>query len=143
MISQGQPSVRAALAVLGLAEGADRVAITRAYRRLARATHPDRSEAPDAPSRFAAITAAYRRALEGAQTPEHADAVSGESTVRVRVHPARTDPLVWFAPAGGLGPQDPRWPDFGAVGDPPIVAGPVRIHPAPAPAHRRTGPEGA
>jgi hypothetical protein len=141
VISQGQPSVRAALAVLGLAEGADRAAVTRAYRRLAKATHPDRSDAPDAPSRFAAITAAYHRALDGTGTPEQVETVSPAATVWVRVNAARTSPLVWFAPPGAVGPPPGRWAGFGAVGDPPIMAGPVRIHRPPTRPHRKTRSE--
>lgn len=47
-------------ALLGVAPGASREAIGRAYRRLARASHPDvRPDDPGASARFRAITGAY------------------------------------------------------------------------------------
>lgn len=49
-----------ALNVLGTPAGSDRETVTSAYRRLARATHPDVSPDPDAAQRFATVTAAYR-----------------------------------------------------------------------------------
>jgi hypothetical protein len=57
----------AALYVLGLAAGADRDAIKQAYRRLARAYHPDlhpaasEAERRDLARQFAAVTTAYQR----------------------------------------------------------------------------------
>ncbi len=54
---------RAALAVLGLAGTATPAEVTAAYRRLAKATHPDmtgRTDA-DAAQRFETLTRAYRR----------------------------------------------------------------------------------
>ena len=146
MIPQGQPSVRAAPAALGLAEAADRGSVVRPYRRLARATHPDRSDAPDATASIAAITAAYHqaayhRALDRTDTPEQAEAVPGASTVGVRVSTARTGPVGWFAPPGAVCPPLSRWLGSGAVSDPPIVAGPVRIHRPPTHPHHKTGSE--
>ena len=49
-----------ALKVLGIPAGSDHETVASAYRRLARATHPDVSPEPDAAARFAAVTAAYR-----------------------------------------------------------------------------------
>jgi hypothetical protein len=129
-MSQVQSRLGAALAVLGLAEGADRGAVTRAYRRLARLTHPDRSEAPDAAARFAAITAAYHQALAATASTEPADAMSPAPAVRVRVGPARTGPLLWFAPRGAVGPLAARPFDVAPISEPPIVAGPVRVFPS-------------
>ena len=49
-----------ALQVLGIPADSDRETVTGAYRRLARATHPDVSPNPDAAERFATVAAAYR-----------------------------------------------------------------------------------
>ena len=79
------PGLEAALAVLGLAAGADRDQVTSAYRRLARATHPDVSPTPDAAARFAAVANAYRRAVEaprGQETgPRSTDTTPRQSTL--------------------------------------------------------------
>lgn len=100
----GSPSVRAALAVLGLEPDADRDAVTGAYRRLAKAHHPDVSTASDAAERFAAIAAAYRQAL--AATPVRVDAEPPRWTVRPQPFPRPTH-----------------------FEGPVIVAGPVHIEP--------------
>lgn len=60
---------RVALALLGLPGGAARAEITRAYHRLARATHPDVCPEPDAAQRFAQLNRAYRTAFAAA--PAH------------------------------------------------------------------------
>ena len=52
-----------AFAMLGLPIDATRTEIARAYRRLARATHPDLCGDADAGERFAAISAAYQQAI--------------------------------------------------------------------------------
>ena len=52
-----------AFTALGLAPGATRADIARAYRRLALLTHPDVSGDPRAAQRFASLTDAYNRAL--------------------------------------------------------------------------------
>jgi hypothetical protein len=49
-----------AFRVLGIPVDSDRDAVARAYRTLARATHPDISDDPDAADRFATVAAAYR-----------------------------------------------------------------------------------
>jgi hypothetical protein len=93
----------AALAVLGLAEGASADQVTRAYRSLAKQTHPDatgHSEA-EALQRFAAIHDAYERLCE-APTPQPG-----------RLRPRRDG-------------AEPRSVDF-SWPRPPIVAGPVTI----------------
>lgn len=99
----GATGVRGALAVLGLEPGADRDAVTEAYRRLAKSHHPDVSRAADAAERFAAIASAYQEAL--AATP-----------VRVDEEPAPWSSPVWYPQAGRL---------RGSV----IVAGPVHVEP--------------
>jgi hypothetical protein len=121
-MDQQRPTIGAAFATLGVAEDADRDAVTRAYRRLARATHPDVSPAADAAERFAALTAAYRRALDAAPTPSLA-ATAPPIVVRTPfihdcLHPS-------WAPFGHGGPRGPA-----------IVVGPVRIDPSPRPPRR-------
>lgn len=125
-MSQSDEAVRAALAMLGLDRYAGRGDVVRAYRRLAKAHHPDVSSDPDAPQRFSTITAAYRRAV-GA-TP------SGEPTV----------PTVSTAAAAATETPGPRQPTrtagvraatpllFRATRasrrpDPLVVAGPVHV----------------
>ena len=49
-----------AFRALGIPADSDRDAVAHAYRRLARATHPDVSSDPGAADRFATIAAAYR-----------------------------------------------------------------------------------
>jgi DnaJ-like protein len=129
-VMQGrEPSLGAARALLGLADGADRAAVVHAYRRLAQATHPDRSDAPDAAARFDAITAAYRRALDGTgvDVPEPPATPPASPTVRITVHTTRDDPSPrtarWTVGRPVLFIGDPT------VVDPPIVAGPVRVSP--------------
>lgn len=66
---EGELSLAAAYAALELTEGAPSDAIKRAYRRLARALHPDAhpgaspAELRELEQKFAAVTAAYRRLL--------------------------------------------------------------------------------
>jgi hypothetical protein len=102
----------AALAVLGLPEQATAREITRAYRRLAKSTHPDLVGQPgvhhdpepsDAGIRFAALADAYRALTSAAAPPRHS-----WTPVAVRFTGLPTPAA---APA-------------------PIVAGPVRISPA-------------
>jgi len=118
------PTTRAALGLLGLADGADRSSVTRAYRRLARETHPDVSEAPDADARFVALGAAYRQALAAAtaQAPTATPRSPTRSPVRVEA-PSRSGDqyLLWVG--------DTTVAPAGALGEPPLVAGPVRIEP--------------
>jgi curved DNA-binding protein len=103
-MDRGNISLRAALAVLGLEPGADRDAATEAYRRLAKAHHPDVSPDADAAEQFAAIAAAYQQVL--AAPPGR---VEGEPGRR----PARSRPIRWQEQVGG----------------PVIVAGPVHVEP--------------
>lgn len=49
-----------AFGVLGIPADSDQDAVVHAYRRLARATHPDVSNDPDAADRFATVAAAYQ-----------------------------------------------------------------------------------
>ena len=58
------------LAVLNLAPGATERDIRRAYRRLAKQYHPDRSSSPDTADRFIEITEAYRFLTEVGPSPQ-------------------------------------------------------------------------
>ena len=135
----GGPTRRAALALLGLAEGADRQAVMRAYRRLARTTHPDVSDAPDAEVRFTALAAAYRRALVGAAEP----LLEPDPSPRVRVseQTTRADPLLHRV-GTTVGVRRPGPVTWGmAVPDFTIVVGPVRVVPL-ARRQNRSDPDG-
>lgn len=117
-----QPTVRGALILLGLADGADRGAVTQAYRRLARVTHPDLSDATDAAERFHALTMAYRRALDAVPTPATEPAAATRSTrVRDQQH---LPPAVAHVHCDAVSSWNPI-----------IFAGPVQV--APLPVHRR------
>jgi len=93
-----------AFELLGIPEGSDRDTIARAYRRLARTTHPDVSADRDASERFASLTEAYRIA---ASAPAQTGAASTPADVGVGV------------------PVRRAW----STHEPPIVAGPVRVRP--------------
>jgi hypothetical protein len=95
----------AALAALGLSEGASSQDVVRAYRRLAKLTHPDVAGSTDraAGDRFTAITDAY-----------HLLAAADPAPPAAAPPTPRSDP----APAN----WSPR---------PPIVARPVRVTPFP------------
>ena len=85
-----------ALKVLGIPAGSGREAVASAYRRLARATHPDVSPEPDAAARFAAVTAAYRVVCQAPHSRLHPRPQSQH-------RPASTDwTLDWFAPPANL-----------------------------------------
>lgn len=125
-------SQAAALALLGLGEGASRAQVVRAWRRAAREVHPDRSAAPDAAGRFAELCAAY--AVARAATEEHSPAArppGGRATESVPGPAAR--------PAARPMPPPQRLPRRGVpVNDPlrraspPLVAGPVVVEPWPS-----------
>ena len=97
-----------ALVALGLSEPCSSQEIAAAYRRLARATHPDATGDPDAVDRFTALTDAYHL-LRSSSSPS--SDVPPPPPLRLRTH----DPLLV---AEGRS-------------RPPIVAGPVRIRPLP------------
>ena len=77
--------LRDALALLGLSGCARRAEITAAYHRLARVTHPDICRDPRATERFAALSRAYRTAVEGL---DHSD--PGPDPVANTQPPARS-----------------------------------------------------
>ena len=126
-----RPTVRSALALLGLSEGAPRAAVTQAYRRLALTTHPDLSDAADAAARFDALTDAYRRVLAAA--PAQAAATSAPATEPT------TSPTVPRTRPHIVHPGVSLFDRAGAS-RPIIVVGPVRIEPLSDPHARRGGP---
>ena len=146
------PGLGAAWGVLGLAADADRVQVTRAYRRLARVTHPDVSPNPDAAARFAAIANAYRRAIEAVQ--EQGDGLRRDRGIRAasrwrrrsETSPWSAGGVVWVhvstpvaqMPLGAESTEMMlRWSRLGGARlgyssrciDAPIVAGPVQVQP--------------
>jgi len=112
------------LAVLGLPPSADDRAVTRAYHRLARESHPDVSgSGPTATDqhaqRFLEVSDAYHRilALPAPPTPS-ADPVPPRQADRPSSQQPPVEPLGFSRPVAG------RWPR-----DPAIVAGPVVVTP--------------
>ena len=146
------PGLEAAWAVLGLAAGADREQVTSAYRRLARATHPDVSPTPDAAARFAAVANAYRRAVAAARGeetgPRSTDTTTpGEPSSTSGTGPPSAQEDVWiyvstpmvqdrfFTDAAETtlplaGRRRPGRGDSSPLGRAPIVAGPVHVQPS-------------
>ena len=104
--------LRAAWAVLGVPAGPTSDQVTRAYRRLARSTHPDVSTNADAAARFDDVTNAYRLAVEVARRQE---------TERAPVLPP-VDPF-------GSGPPAARTDTHCGPPDVWLVAGPARVRP--------------
>jgi hypothetical protein len=124
----------AALELLGLQAGATREQITRAYRRLARVTHPDVTGATDpaAGDRFAAISDAYHRL---AATPSPRPTVVPRPVRRPTQRPTQ-------GPTQGPTQRPvpgPGWTVGAGWARPPIVAGPVVI--TPLVSSRRPGEE--
>lgn len=125
--------------VLGISSDAAAADITRAYRRRARAVHPD-TAAPGAedPARFRAVSEAYqvlsdpsRRAGYDRARDQRAARAHGPQARR----PARS------GPAAGMPRAWPRVPPGpGPAGTPALWAGPVRVEPPPAAAASGPGP---
>ena len=105
----------AARKMLGIPANSDRETLTSAYRRHARATHPDVSPEPDAGEQFAAVTGAYRL-LTGVPAPI----------------PRLPQPAPWTSDLRGVPLPLRRWPTGAGSswGRSPIVAGPVMVHSA-------------
>lgn len=144
-------SVQQARDLLGVAADSDPATVAHAYRRLARANHPDVSAEPDAAQRFATIAAAYHLLRDHAEPPK--------ADILTRRHPSTRPPIRVF-PDEASGPRVPGsldrtrsqlaaplfladladatprsgpgrgarwWSDAGL--DSPIVAGPVTVTP--------------
>jgi hypothetical protein len=69
-MGQHEPGMQAALALLGLEADADPDQVRRAYRRLARATHPGVSPTADSAARFEALARAHRVVADAIRPPE-------------------------------------------------------------------------
>ena len=108
-MGQHEPGLRAALALLGLGADADPDQVRRAYRQLARATHPDVSPTADAAARFDALARAHRVV---------ADAIGPLERPRTAT-PVPSQPLS----GASLG----HWRDRSAW----IIVGPVHVDPLP------------
>jgi hypothetical protein len=113
---------RAALVTLGLEPGASLDQITSAYRRLAKATHPDvnTTAGTDRDTSFAAINLAYRLLSDRSSGPV-AVQPQPEPQPRPQPRPTRVPRLV---PTFGVPPRQ-GWSDR-----PLVVAGPVTFTPA-------------
>jgi curved DNA-binding protein CbpA len=122
-----------AFGVLGIPADSDQNAVVHAYRRLARATHPDVSDDPDAADRFATVAAAYQLVSKDPRTTsipvrihEPAPGDQGWARASVRVGegstPGRPVHRGWATPMSAIlgGRRDQRAP---------IVAGPAWIDP--------------
>ena len=129
-----------ALKVLGIPVDSDRETVTSAYRRLARATHPDVSPDPHAAERFAIVAAAYRLVSGGPQPrprPRPPSEDRPASTGSFLLWPASAPNL--FEPEGFAHSTTPAAGGarlllgvsaFGPARSwsrPPIVAGPVMV----------------
>ena len=123
-----------AFGVLGIPADSDRDAVVHAYRSLARATHPDVSDDPDAADRFATVAAAYQLVSKDPRTT---------SMIPVRIHEAAPGDAGWARASarveGGLtsdGTVHRSWATsmstiLGGRRDEtaPIVAGPAWVEP--------------
>ncbi len=129
----------AALALLGLSGDASPREITQAYRRLAKATHPDHTNAPAAADvtgpgasdqqPFARVADAYHALASTPQTSRPQTSPSGRAaTSEPSAHRAVSVPV-----RVRRTPEEP--PER-----PPIVAGPVHITPSPPPAAKPCRP---
>lgn len=124
-----------AFRVLGIPPDSDQDVVARAYRRLARGTHPDVSHDPDAADRFATIAAAYRLASHGPAATSvsvriHESGSGGGGRARNRPHVE--DPAAWGGPVAS-GWTTPVMTLLGGRREQhaPIVAGPARVSPLP------------
>jgi len=120
----------AALALLGLPGDASPREITQAYRRLAKATHPDRTGATNE------ATTAHPAATDTEQGfAALADAYHALASTPPTSPPDRTPPPTPSASRGPVSvPVRVRHSPQQPPEQPPIVAGPVRIIPSPSPA---------
>ncbi len=129
--------------LLGVARGAPAGEIAQAYRRKARAAHPDsRPGDADAPARFRVLAGAYQVLSDPARRAAYDRALRPERPAHAS--PARTAPAagataaqmhpLWLADVSRPAGRTPAAPG------PPLWAGPVRVEPAaaaPAPTARR------
>jgi curved DNA-binding protein CbpA len=111
--------------LLGVARGASREEIALAWRRRARAEHPDARPADvAAPGRFRALAEAYRVLGDPARRAAYDRALARDQqpAARVPAPPGRV-PVRRVADPGGPGGLTPLVP----MPEPPLRAGPVRV----------------
>ena len=113
-------SIEEAMELLGVTADSDPATVARAYRRLARATHPDVSDQPDAAVRFAAVTTAYHQL-----TARATSAPSPGSGQPPRPPTAPTPAAPTWRGGWPMSPFSRTRPDDGTA----IVAGPVVVQP--------------
>lgn len=118
------PAAREARAMLGVSPDADSAQIVRAYRRRARAVHPDVSTEQDAGAQFSALSAAYQLLLETAHEPGPAPAGDDQGPIVDQDHRQRV------AAPGPVGGWPAGWAGRGVAW---LVAGPVRVQPPAGP----------
>ena len=128
--------------LLGVSREASGTEITQAWRRKARAEHPDRRprDAAD-PARFRALAEAYQVLGDPARRAAYDRSLAGQPG------PGATMPGVTpaDAPAGQVryGPAQARVRPAGRAAEPPLRAGPVRVDvPGPAAAVGAAGDDG-
>lgn len=118
--------------LLGVSCEASRADITRAYRRQARAVHPDsRPQDAAAPTRFRAVAEAYQvlsdpaRRADYDRALQHRPAHDPDPVARPDTSAGTIVPVPWQAPPAWLDPMTapPRGPG------PALRAGPVRVDP--------------
>ncbi len=115
--------------LLAVAPNATSVDIARAYRRQARAAHPDSHPAdPAAPARFRALASAYRVLSDPAARAAYDHSIGPGA------------PRPGASPAAGMPPAFPARPAAASVPGATLRAGPVRIDP-PAAAQAPAAPE--
>ena len=112
-------AAREARALLGVPPDADSTQVVRAYRRRARAVHPDVSSEQDAGARFSALSAAYRVLMETAPAPAPVRASDDQALLVEHLRHAAPDP-------GALGGRLIEWGDRRVAW---LAAGPVRVQP--------------
>lgn len=122
-MATGKLSLRDARALLGVAPTATRAQVTSAFRRQAKALHPDVNTIRSAATRFDALVAAYEVALPA--TPRETTADVGPATTTRPSTPSSQHRL------------DPVDPGCGATavweaGRPLLMVGPVIVHSRPA-----------
>lgn len=111
-------TIQQARDLLGVAPDSDPATVAHAYRRLARANHPDVSAAPDAAQRFTTIAAAYRLLRQ------HATPTTQHPGPQVPIHAVSFDD----GPRQSAIEPVRAW-QSGSVGRSPLVAGPVTVTP--------------
>jgi hypothetical protein len=125
----------AALALLGLPGDASPRDITQAYRRLAKATHPDRTNATAAPTTADRVMTDSQHEFALLADAYHVLASTPESSPAETPPPGRTSSPGPFTGPGPVSiPVRVRKPSREQPERPPIVAGPVQITPSAPPA---------